>query len=59
MIIWLIFLYTGEEKFLWLELGGFILLVLGTLIYNEIIEIPIEFMRKNTAYQIEKRFKQR
>ena len=27
---------------------GFFLLVLGTLVYNEIIEIPIEFMYVNT-----------
>lgn len=50
LIIWLVFLSTGEEKFLWLELFGFMLLTLGTLIYNEIIEIPIDFMRRNTAY---------
>ena len=35
----------GKEKFIWGELLGFILLVLGTLIYNEIIEIPIEKMK--------------
>ena len=27
---------------------GFFLLVLGTLVYNEIVEIPIEFMYVNT-----------
>ena len=59
IIIWLVFLYTGEEKFIWLELAGFILLLLGTLVYNEIIEIPIDFMSRNTAHNIEKRFKER
>jgi membrane-associated phospholipid phosphatase len=50
LIIWLAFLSTGDEKFIWLELFGFIILVLGTFIYNEIIEIPIDFMRRNTVY---------
>lgn len=59
IFIWCVFLYTGEEKFLWLELAGFILLLLGTLVYNEIIEIPIDFMNRNTAQNIEKRFKER
>ena len=59
LIIWVIFLYIGDEKFLWLEFFGFILLVLGTLVYNEIITIPIDFMSRNTASNIEKRFKER
>ena len=50
LIIWLVFLSTGEEKFMWLELFGFILLTLGTIIYNEIVEVPIDFMKRNTAY---------
>ena len=43
-LIWVFFLvYRGNshEKFNWMELGGFILLIAGTLVYNEIIEIPI------------------
>lgn len=59
VIIWLVFLYTGEEKFLWFELAGFVLLTIGTLVYNEIIEIPFDFMNRNTAHNIEKRFKER
>jgi hypothetical protein len=59
LVIWLIFLAMGDEKFIWLELAGFVLLVLGTLVYNEIIEIPIDFMNRNTAANIEKRFKDR
>ena len=57
LIIWFVFLYTGEEKFIWLELAGFMSLLLGTLVYNEILEIPIDFMSKNTAQNIDKRFK--
>jgi len=59
VIIWMVFLFTGEEKFIWLELAGFALLTLGTLVYNEIIEIPLDFMSRNTAHNIEKRFKER
>ena len=58
LIIWCVFLYTGEEKFMWLELAGFMLLLLGTLVYNEIVEIPIDFMSKNTAANIDKRSKE-
>lgn len=45
----------GKEKFLVGELFGFFLLVLGTLVYNEIIEIPLTFMYRNTKRNIEKR----
>ena len=41
LLIWIVLIFMGKEKFIWGELIGFILLVLGTLIYNEIIEIPI------------------
>lgn len=45
----------GKEKFLVGELFGFALLVLGTLVYNEIIEIPLTFMSRNTKSSISKR----
>ena len=45
----------GSEKFILGELFGFFLLVIGTLVYNEIIEIPIDFMNKNTKQNILKR----
>jgi len=44
ILIWLFFLFVPtniNERFNWLQLAGFIGLVLGTLIYNEIIEVPI------------------
>ena len=44
LVIWCVFLVAGKEKFLFGELIGFIVLVLGTLVYNEIIEVPITFM---------------
>lgn len=48
LVIWIVFLIMGSEKFILGELFGFFLLVIGTLVYNEIIEIPIDFMNKNT-----------
>ena len=58
LIIWCVFLALGKEKFLVGEMFGFALLVLGTLIYNEIIEIPLTFMSKNTKRNIELREKE-
>jgi len=49
LFIWVIGLGTQTEIFNWGELFAFFLLVLGTLIYNEIIIIPIDFMRRNTT----------
>lgn len=47
----------GTEHFLVGELAGFVLLVLGTLVYNEIIEVPFAYMNQNTKANIEKREK--
>jgi hypothetical protein len=55
LIIWIVFIFMGTEHFLVGELAGFMLLVLGTLVYNEIIEVPIAFMNHNTKANIEKR----
>jgi hypothetical protein len=52
LVIWIVFLSLGHEKFLWGELIGFFLLVLGTLVYNEIIIIPISIMSRNTKDEI-------
>ena len=52
LIIWCVFLALGKEKFLVGEMFGFALLVLGTLIYNEILEVPFTFMNKNTKRNI-------
>lgn len=40
------------------EMIGFILLATGTLIYNEIIEIPIDAFNRNTKRNIQKREKE-
>ena len=53
MIIWTVFLLLGKEKFLAGQLVGFAILLFGTLVYNEIIEVPIEFMNYNTKANIE------
>jgi len=48
-------LYLGWETFLPLELIGFVLLVIGTFVYNEIVVVPIEFMARNTKVEMAKR----
>jgi len=55
MVIWAVFLLLGKEKFIAGQLMGFAILLFGTLVYNEIIEVPIEFFNYNTAANIEKR----
>lgn len=48
LLIWLVSLRIGWEPFIWQEVVGFLLLVSGTFIYNEIVIVPIEFMSRNT-----------
>lgn len=55
LFVWLIQLGTGAETFNVPELLAFFLLVFGTLLYNEIVIMPIEFMRKDTKIEREKR----
>jgi uncharacterized membrane protein len=55
LVIWIMSLLFLGEEFLPLEIIGFILLVGGTLIYNEIWVPNIEFMKKNTKAEIAKR----
>lgn len=40
LLIWGFSIAVGWEVFVWLQLIGFFFLVLGTLIYNEILKIP-------------------
>lgn len=40
-LIWLVSLAIGWEKFSWLQISGFLVLVLGSSIYNEVIKFPI------------------
>lgn len=55
LLIWTINLAVGTEKFIWPQLIGYLLLLLGALVYNEILVIPVEIMRKNTELEIQKR----
>lgn len=55
LVIWCIFLSLGKEKFHIGQLFGFIILVFGTLVYNEIIEVPIKFLKFYTQRNIELR----
>ena len=59
LVIWLVFLGLGKEKFLLGQLFGFAMLVTGALVYNEIVEVPIGFMSRNTKANLEKAEKQR
>ena len=55
LVIWCVFLSLGKEKFIFGELIGFVILVLGTLVYNEIIEVPIPMMNFNTKRNMARR----
>lgn len=44
----------GWEKFQVLELVGFGMLVLGTIVYNEIWIVPCHLLSKNTKANLEK-----
>lgn len=50
-MIWL------DEKWNYLQLIAFIILVTGSLIYNEIIIVPIKLMRYGTKKEIENKKK--
>jgi drug/metabolite transporter (DMT)-like permease len=55
LLIWIIFLVKpgdGRERFIWLELVGFFMLVAGTLIFNEIVIIPICGFDRNTKKKL-------
>jgi hypothetical protein len=59
VLIWLFFLTVpvagAEETFKWLQFLGFILLIFGTLMYNEILVIPILGFNQWTKAAIAKR----
>jgi hypothetical protein len=52
LLIWVFFLIVAldgkRENFYWLQLFGFIFLVAGTLVFNEIIIVPYFGFDKNT-----------
>ena len=50
-LIWAFFIFyqgEGHERFIWLELIGFLLLIFGTLMHTEIIVFPCLGFNKNT-----------
>ena len=40
ILVWVISIIIGWEVFIWLQLIGFVFLVLGTIIYNEVLILP-------------------
>jgi hypothetical protein len=58
ILVWIFFLTIPtpiEEKFSWIQLVGFVFLVLGTLIYNEVLVLPFWGFNLNTKEEKEKR----
>ena len=61
LVIWVFFLifevYNQKEDFYWLQLAGFILLVIGTLVFNEIIVVQFMDFDKYTKPALAQRAK--
>ena len=55
LIIWIVSMLIGWEKFIALELVGFAMLVGGTIVYNEIYILPISIFNQNTKAAIAER----
>ena len=60
IFVWLFFLLPivnkcNREHFNWLQLVGFVILVLGTVIYNEVLVLPFMGLNENIASAIKKR----
>lgn len=52
MFVWGISLALGWEIFLWLQIVGFVILVLGTMFYNEVIRIPfMDYSHVTSAFE--------
>jgi len=54
LVIWMVNLAIGSETFIFGQLIGFIILVFATLVYNEILILPIECLNRNTRAMQEK-----
>lgn len=57
LIVWIFFLLApvrGRETFVWLQLVGFIVVIGGVILYNEIIELPILGFDRYTKRGLEK-----
>ena len=55
LLIWIFSVAVGWEDFIPLELLGFFFLVLGTLVYNEIVVLPFACMKNNTKDEIHRK----
>ena len=51
ILIWVFSILVGWEVFIWLQLIGFFFLVLGTLVYNEILVIPWWGFRESISHK--------
>ena len=47
-MVWIVSIFIGVEGFSFEYLFSFIVLVFGTLLYNEIVVLPISIMSRNT-----------
>lgn len=57
-LVWLFFLLLpvrGREKFSFLQLGGFVVIIMGVILYNEILELPILGFNMYTKSALERR----
>ena len=57
LFIWIFSLLFLGEKWSWVQFIAFIILVFGTLIYNEILILPANVFRYGTKKELEKRKK--
>ena len=55
LFVWIVAMIQGQEKWMWSEFGGFVILVIATLTYNEILILPCEFCNKNTRVKMAER----
>ena len=60
-LIWAYFVISpgpGHEKFIWLELVGFLILILGTFVFNEVLVIPFLGFNRYTQKNLKNGLKQ-
>ena len=60
IVVWIFFLLPfidecHREHFLWLQLVGFVCLIFGTAVYNEVLELPFLGLNQNTKKAIKAR----
>jgi len=52
LLIWVVSIAIGNEDWNTGQFFAFILLAAGTLVYNEIVVVPIDIFRRNTSKAI-------